>query len=416
MKISRAVIAAFLLLVGVTACSSDDSDSASSGSDEGTETPDSGECDASDPVRAGVILSVSGPAGSIGEQAKTGVDMAVEETNADGGVNGRCVELVMKDDGGDPTKAAQVARELVDQEEVDFVIGPILSSPTGSALEITAPANMPQVVLSAFADAGDASKYPYVFRTEVATSRQAVDFVDYAKANDMDSLGIIAVNNALGIDAAEFLEAEAADNDIDIVATEFHETGATSLTTQMTALKEANPDGVVVLSTAPPDIAAAIKARNSLEWDVPIIGFSAAGYGAVTADVGEEGMKDVYAGQLYWKINRDPGGEGPSDPASKEWFDRFKEYLGEDPLTDQVQQFAGGYDAAMVMMTAMNEAGSTDPDAIKDWLEENGYDGVRATYKYSADSHEGVESDDLAWVVASSFQDGTHEIAARSQG
>ncbi|MFV0316685.1 MAG: ABC transporter substrate-binding protein [Microthrixaceae bacterium] len=417
MKISRAVIAAFLLLVGITACSSDDNDSASGGTDDGGDTSsDSGECDASDPVTAGVIFSMSGPAAAIGEDANTGGEFAVETINEQGGILGRCLETIVKDDGGDPTKAGQVARELVDQEEVDFVIGPFLSSPTGAVLEITGPAGIPHATLSSLADAGDASKYPYVFGAEVTTDVQAEDFVNYAKNNDLDSLGIIAVNNALGIDAAEFIEEGAAENDITIIGPEFHETGATNMTTQMTKLKEGNPDAVVSLNTAAPDTAAVIKARNALEWDVPILGFSSTGFAAVTADVGEEGMNDVYAGQLYWRANREADGTGPSDPEANQWWLDFKEFTGTDPLTDQIQMAAGTYDAFMMMATAINEVGEIDPDGIKEYLETNGYDAIRSTYEFTPESHLAIGSDDLAWVVASSFNDGTHEIAVRSEG
>lgn len=90
---------------------------------------------------------LTGPSADLGALVRDGVEIGVEDVNAAGGVLGRYVELIVKDDAGDPTTATQVTRDLVDQEEAQVLIGPVLSSPTGASLEVSARAPVTHMAL-----------------------------------------------------------------------------------------------------------------------------------------------------------------------------------------------------------------------------------------------------------------------------
>ncbi|MCZ7526634.1 MAG: ABC transporter substrate-binding protein [Acidimicrobiia bacterium] len=403
-----------LALVAV-ACGDDDDDgdgaapattAAADGDGDGA-----AECDDSDPVKAGASLSISGPAADIGALAQDGAEMAIEDINAEGGILGRCVELVLRDDTGDPTRAAQVMRELVDQEEVDFVVGPFLSSPIGAAIEVTAPANVLHVVAGVLPTAGDAATFPHVFRSEVVATLQGQTFAEYMKASGWTSAAIIAVNNALGTSVVDAFTPVAEAEGLEITATEFHESGAVDQTTQLRNLMGTDPDVLLVFNTAGPDTVATISGRNSLNWDVPALGFSSIANTSIT-DAFEPGEMDlVYGGQAYRLLNREPGSDEPIGEAAAAFKDRYKEFLGADPLEVNIQQASGIYDSYRMMALAINEVGEIDPDGVKDYLESNGYDGVKATYEYDAERHDGIGLDDLVFIVADSFEDGTLELA-----
>lgn len=369
------------------------------------------ECDADDPMVVGAAFSLSGPAADIGAQAEEGAHMAIEDINAQGGVLGRCLELILKDDGGDPTKAAQVTRELVDQDEVSFIVGPFLSSAIGSAIEVTAPAEVLHVVAGVLPAAGDAATFPYVFRSEVEASLQSKTFVAYMTAAGLKAPALLAVNNALGTSNVDALGASVEGTDIEIVATEFHESGSTDLTAQMRTLMDAQPDVLILLNTAGVDLSAALTARESLGWDVPVLAFSAAANASVTSAVGPAGMEGVLAGQAYRLLAREPGSTEPIGEAAATFRERYRTYRGEETLTMNVQQPAGIYDSFSMMATAINAVGDVDPGAVRTYLEENGYDGVKATYEFTAERHDGVGLDDLVFVVADSLEDGILEIA-----
>jgi branched-chain amino acid transport system substrate-binding protein len=367
-------------------------------------------CDDSDPFLAGGSFSLSGPAGEIGKLAQEGAMMAMEDINAAGGILGRCLEILLRDDESDPTKGSLAVRELVDQEEVEFLVGPFLSSIIAAALEVTAPAEIPHVVAGVLPDAGDATKFPYVFRTEVVATLQGTTFVDYIGKNGWTKIGIIAVNNALGTSSADAVKAQLKPG-MEIVASEFHESGTVDLTPQVRKLQDAGAEVLLLLNTAAPDQIAAIEARNGLAWEVPVIGVSSLGNAATRDALGAENMKMVYGGQAYKQLARSGSSNVPSSEKAAAFLERYKEYRGETELKINIQQAAGIYDSFMMMAAAINAVGEVDPAGIKEYLESNGYDGIKATYEYTAERHDGVGLDDLVFIEASSLKDGTLALA-----
>lgn len=402
-----AFVAAGALIVA--ACGNDDD--AAPATTQAASTPEGdGGCDEGNPFVAGGMFSLSGPAGDIGTLARHGVEMAEEDINAMGGILGRCLEIELRDDESDPTKGSVKIRELVDGEGIEFMVGPFLSSICAATLEVTAPVDLLHVVACVLPDAGDASLYPYVFRTEVVASLQGLTFVDYITKNGWNKIGILAVNNALGTSNADAVAANLGAGQ-EIVATEFHESGVVDLTVQMRKLQDAGSEVVLMLNTAAPDQIAGINARNGLNWDVPILGVSSLGNASTRDALGAEKMDKVYGGQAYRLLNRAPGSDEPVGDKAKEFRGRYQEYLGEDPLTVNMQQAAGIYDSYMLMATAINAVGSTDSAAVQAWLESNVYEGVKATYDYDAQRHDGVGLDDLVFIEGPSLSDGSLTLA-----
>jgi branched-chain amino acid transport system substrate-binding protein len=93
-------------------------------------------------LRIGVWLPTSGPAAALGTQLKIGIDIAVEEINNAGGVNRQLVEVVTRDEGSDPSSAFQALRELLDDEQVDVIVGPASSRVALGALDTLAEARV----------------------------------------------------------------------------------------------------------------------------------------------------------------------------------------------------------------------------------------------------------------------------------
>src|SRR4051812_19133315 len=104
-----------VLLLVATACVQDNQESNSGGS---------GGSQGGGIIKIGLIGPFSGIAASVGRNMREGVQIAIDELNAKGGVNGDQIELVARDDEFDPAKDAQVARELIEQDHVAMIIGP----------------------------------------------------------------------------------------------------------------------------------------------------------------------------------------------------------------------------------------------------------------------------------------------------
>ncbi len=379
--------------------SSEPSSPASSASEGGSQA--SGE-----PIKIGGAVVLSGPAAEIGKQQQLGMQMAIDELNAGSGVMGRPVEITFKDTGGDPTKATQAVREVVQQDKVPFLFGPTLSSPTLAAAPIANQAKVIEFTTASADDARDAGKLPYTFAMSPSASIQAKTFIQYMKASGWSKPGLLAVNNALGTFNVDKMKSELeGSSDIQIADVEFHETGSVDLTPQVQKLKGAGADVMIMLNTATPDMVAGLKARGQLGWEVPVLGFSTLTFPSVRDAVGEAGMKDVFAGQQY------PNFAGEGTPRVQDFISRVKKRLNEDPLTHDVQQTATGYDAIMMWADAVEATGGLDADAIKEYRESNPYEGVKITNYYDAQRHDGERSQDLVFVVANSFDDGLYTLA-----
>ena len=93
-------------------------------------------------LRIGVWLPTSGPAAALGSPLAAGVELAVREINEAGGVNGRMVQVANRDEGGDPATAYQALRELLEQEQVDVIVGPSSSRVALGAIDTLAAAHV----------------------------------------------------------------------------------------------------------------------------------------------------------------------------------------------------------------------------------------------------------------------------------
>lgn len=388
-RTSAAFLATAALLL--SACGGADEDGGGGGGEE---------------IKVGVIASLSGPASVIGTNQLTGVEMAVEELNADGGVDGRQLTVLQKDDEGDPTTASQVARELLQQEEVDLLWGPTLSSPSLSVAPLATQTDTVEFGTGVAPDLGNAEEFPYFFRMSPSAALQAETFVQFMEDAGLTRAGLLAVNNELGTSNVDAFTAQAGDAGIEVADTQFHETGATDLTPQVEALERAGAEVLIMLNTAPPDGVATISARNTLSWDVPIIGFSATADPAIVDAFEPEELDQVYAGQTYRQLTT------PDTPqVTLDWLDRLREYLGVDALETDASQTAVGYDAVMMWAAAVEETGSTEAADIASYLEENVYEGVVSRYTYDAERHEGVTLEDIVFVEAASLDDGLRTVA-----
>jgi len=210
-------------------------------------------CNNSNPVTIGTIYSMTGPGAGFGRLAQQGATMGVRDINASGGILGRCVKQDLKDDASNPTTAAQVVRELVDQDHVQAVVGPFLSSPTAAMLPVTTQAKLITINESAFLDAAVPGKYPYTFCTEIHSDIQTQVFLPFLKAHHWTKVAILAPNNAFGTVFIPTFQDLAQKAGITVVKSALIVSGTPDVTPQLQELKNANPQALVWAVNADPD-------------------------------------------------------------------------------------------------------------------------------------------------------------------
>ena len=131
----------------------------------------SGLASAQNTIKVGWLSSLTGPLSSAAIAENQGVQLAVDEINAAGGIGGRKIELLTRDTSGDPTKAVNLAQQLAFSEKVHFIIGPVNSGEGLATTPIIARAGVPNLIIVALDELIDPVKYPRAFRV-INTNKQ----------------------------------------------------------------------------------------------------------------------------------------------------------------------------------------------------------------------------------------------------
>jgi ABC-type branched-subunit amino acid transport system substrate-binding protein len=225
-------------------------------------------------------------------------------------------------------------------------------------------------------------------------------------------VAVLAVNNALGTDYLSSLKAAASSLHVDIVATQFANTGTVDLTPQLRILQSANPQVLILFNTGA-DIIAALKGRAALNWTVPVIGFSTIAADAVVNAVGALGMTGVYGSGFSPALVHDGGKDLPSDPAGAAFVKSLQTFYNQNPLQVTAQHRAPEYDAIKMVAQAFNGVKSLDSDSARKYIDSHGFRGLLGKYDFSTTTHAGVTTSDLVCVGATTFRNGTYQKASR---
>jgi tetratricopeptide (TPR) repeat protein len=143
---------------------------------------------AADTLNIVTIDPFSGPMKTVGEMTLWGEQFAVDEINKAGGIKGRKIELLTRDTQGDPTKATSYAQQLLKNDKVHFIIGPVHSGECLATVGIIAKAGIPNIIIGTVDILTSVEKYPRAFRV-IPTNTQWIDAVnDYDKSINLDPL------------------------------------------------------------------------------------------------------------------------------------------------------------------------------------------------------------------------------------
>jgi len=338
----------------------------------------------SDKIKVGAILAVTGGASFLGAPEAKTLEMLTEEINQKGGVQGKQIELIIKDSGGDPQKAISFAKQLIDEDKVFAILGP---STSGETMSIKNIAEEGKTILISCA-AAEVIVNPvakYVFKTPQNDSF-AVRKI-YAKMKEMgiSRIGVVAGNTGFGKAGKAQLELIAPEFGIDIAIAEVYDKAATDLTAEMTKVKAADVQAVVNWSIVP---AQSIVAKNmrQIGMDVPL--FQSHGFGNIkyvkAAGAAAEGI--IFpAGRLL------VADALPDDnPQKKVLMDYKKDY--ESKYHEDASTFGGhAYDAFMILVKAIEKAG-LDPEKVRDAVENmRGFVGTGGIFNFSPDNHVGLD-------------------------
>lgn len=199
-------------------------------------------------LKIGIGCPLTGNSASYGELMKLGAELAAEELNANGGVNGQMVEIVAYDDKQDPKEAALVAQRFCDNEDIFAVISHGGSSLTLAAAPIYEAAGLTNMAPSSSASSVTEQGYEYLVRHVIREDRQAPQVIGFMANNlGFQKIAIVYANNDHGQGNLETSLEVAEQLGIEVVATETYNPGVEKdFSALLTKVKRANPDGIAI--------------------------------------------------------------------------------------------------------------------------------------------------------------------------
>ncbi len=356
---------------------------------------------AADTVKIGHVAALSGPSAQSGEAITRGLSVAIDEINAAGGIlGGRQIELVQRDDESKPPKGLIAARELIFKEKVAAFLGGI-DSPV--SLAIVPLANQNKVpfmgVWAAATPITRNSADPnYVFRVSAVDALVDVKLLKYANGKfGARKAGLMLINNPWGESNEKGLVAADKENgNIEIVGIEKFENNDVDMVPQLTRLKQAGADVIVLVVNAPPG-AQMMKSRERMGWNVPVVSHWGISGGRFPELAGPT-AGDAHFVQTYSFFGKQgPAGERLLAALKK----KYPAIKGPEDVFSPVGT-ANAYDAMHLLAKAIDAAGSTDGDAIRKSLEnmQGSYQGLIKTYSkpFSKGNHDALGPDDYIMV------------------
>ncbi len=356
---------------------------------EETETAAEGE-----PVLIGVNIEQSGGASVQGEAYARAAELFAEQVNADGGVLDQPLELIIVDNATDQTQAVTQTQALID-EGVVAMVGPGTSPTTLAAMEQILSSGIPTVSMGSADNITDpAAERPNVFKTPARASLMASEILADATERGIGRVGLIAVNNPYGDAGIAAWEGFAAEGQVELAGVERFEPADTDMTAQLNNLVNGGAEAIVTWAIPPGAPTVRRNAVQNLGIDLPMYFDAGAGAELFIELAGDsaEGALVIHPKTLIWD-------EVATDDPQAEALSSFGEaYTSE---YGAMSGFAGyAWDALGLLTAAIEESGSTEPDAIVEALEGlDEYVGVTGTFEITAEDHQGLAEGDLEMLT-----------------
>jgi branched-chain amino acid transport system substrate-binding protein len=335
-------------------------------------------------IKIGAIFSVTGPASFLGAPEEKTARMMVDEINDKGGINGKNLELIVKDSAGSPEKAISFAKQLIEEDKVFAIIGP---STSGETLKIKGICEEGKTILVSCA-AAEVITTPvtrYTFKVAQNDSFGAQKICEVMKKKGLLKIGVISSNDGYGIAGKEQMEKAAAKNGIAVLISEVYDKKATDLSGVLTKLKAKNVQAVVNWSIVP---AQSIVPKNMKQLNMTAQLFQSSGFGNIkyAKEAGEAGEGIIFpCGRLLIADML------PADHPQKSLLMKYKKDF-ESKYGEEASTFGGhAYDAIIVLAEAIKKAGA-DREKARDAIEGiKGLPGVGGVYNFSPADHLGLD-------------------------
>lgn len=304
-------------------------------------------------IKIGANMDLSGGGSTFGTSVLNGVKMAVEEVNAAGGINGKQIKLFVEDNKTEPAEAANTTKKLIEQDQVDLIIGAVTSGCTLSSAPIAQASGVPMITPTStnpqVTETGD-----YIFRSCFIDPLQGTAMAKFAaeklKAKTAVIMGDVTSDYSKGLTEVFKKDFEAAGGKV--LSVESFAQKDTDFNAQLTKIKAEKPD-VIFLPAYYTEVGLILKQARQQGIDQPFIGTD--GWDSPKlVEIAGNATNNGYFTNHYATDDQDPVIQG--------FIKKYKDKYNQVP-----DAFATlGYEATLIAVKALEKAGSTDKKAVRD--------------------------------------------------
>ena len=347
---------------------------------------------AADTIKIGLSGPFTGGSSPMGVSMRDGVKLAVSEINAKGGVMGRKLELIERDDEAKNERGVQIAQELINKEKVVATVGFINTGVALASQRFYQEAKIP--VMNNVATGTLVTKqflppeFPdnYIFRTSANDTIQSGMIVDEVLKRKYTKVAILADSTNYGQLGREDLERTLAAKGIKPVTVEKYNIKDVDMTSQLLKSKQAGAEVVITYGIGP-ELAQIANGMEKLGWKVPMLGSWTLSMGNFIDNAGKNGdgarMPQTFI-------------QDGITPKRKAFIDSYiKAYKPANDRISSPVSAAQGYDSIYILAAAIKQAGTTDGPKVREALEnlKEKVDGVVASYDkpFTRDDHEAIK-------------------------
>jgi branched-chain amino acid transport system substrate-binding protein len=345
-----------------------------------------GQAVAADPIKVGTFLAVTGPASFLGDPELKTLQMYIENINAKGGIDGRQVELVHYDTGGNAKEAVNFAKRLIQKDQVDVIVGGSTSGSSLSVMPLVDKAGIPFISLAGSVKIIDPVQ-KWTFKTPHTDRMAAQKIYEDMSRRGITKVALISGNGGFGKSGRNESLAMAASYDIEIVADEQYGAKDTDMTAQLTKIRDTDAQAILNFGFGS---GPAIVTKNvrQLGIDLPLYqshGVASKKFIELAGDAAE-GVRLPAAALLV--ADKLPEND-PQRPVLLGYKNLYEAKHGD------VSTFGGhAYDGLMIALEAIDRANSTDKAKVRDEIEKTkGFPGTGGVFNMSPSDHMGLGLD-----------------------
>ena len=319
-------------------------------------------------IKIGFIAPLTGPLSYGGKDMKQGALLAVEEINNQGGINIKGahykIELVIRDDEGKPATGTDVVQELLTQENVYAIVGSYSSSVTLAVQPLIMKASKLLIVPVAVADKITDAGYPYTFRVCANQKMQTVQNAEWIYNNvNPKTFAMLLENTDYGRGGGKIWSEYMENQGVKKVAEEYFNIGTTDFSSQLSKIKNTNPDVVFVVASTN-DAANIMTQAREIGLHKQFVMLGGVAQDEFLRLAGESALGLVHNSYFEPTSKR---------PEAVHFVNAFKEKWGRYPA-----MFAAGtYDAIYTLKRALESAGTLNVDAVANAIRNLSFDGAQ---------------------------------------